>query len=526
MNLARVLTTALAATALVLALALAPAPAALADHTQVSILQDDQHLLYDSADTAEFTMFVLKLLGVQEVRVTVEWQYLAPRPSSRRAPRRFNAANPAAYPASAWARYDRVVKLAKLFGIGVLFNLTGPGPLWATGSHPVSARAAYHWYLNPSEFGEFVHAVGVRYSGHYRGLPAVVNWSIWNEPDQPGWLAPQSTRVGRSWVAVSPRLYRSYLDTAYSALVATGHGSQEILIGELAPEGDTTSGEYEPMTPMPFLRDLYCVNGAYRPLAGAAASALGCPSRPSARAFAAANPGLFRFTGFAHHPYYFFHPPNYSAPEASFVPIADLGRLERGLDSALAAWGVHRRPPIYLTEYGYQTDPPDPYENVSPAEQAVYLNEADYMAWGDPRVRSVGQFQLYDSPPDHRFKADQFGYWDTFQTGLAYADGKVKPAFAAYRMPLWIPHPDFDPGSEVLVWGQVRPAQSLDATALVQWRAPGGSWTTLGQATAAAPSHYFTALVSPPGTGEIRIAWAVTPQSTYYSRAASVTANR
>ena len=39
-------------------------------------------------------------------------------------------------------------------------------------------------------------------------------WSIWNEPNQPGWLRPQAQRVGRRTVPTSPRPYREPLSLA------------------------------------------------------------------------------------------------------------------------------------------------------------------------------------------------------------------------------------------------------------------------------------------------------------------------
>lgn len=510
----------LAAIALGLAALGAGAPVARADHTQLSIFQDDQHLVLSPTPTVRYTLFVLKLLGVNVIRTNVEWAYVAPDPLSRSAPRGFDAADPAQYPG--WGPYDRLVRLAGQYGIGVQLNLTAPGPLWAMGSHPPNARAADHWYPNAVDFARFVYAAGVHYSGRVPGVPAVHDWSIWNEPNQPGWLAPQSRRVGGRELAVSPRLYRALVRYGFLGLYLSGHARDRILIGELAPEGDIAGGYYDSLSPMPFLRALYCVGGGYRPLRGAAARRLGCNARPSRRAFVKANPLLFYASGFAHHPYYFFHPPSYSSPDPNFVPLGDLGRLERGLDRALGAWGVHRRLPIYITEYGYQTNPPDPYQIVTPAQQAVYLNEADYIAWRDPRVRSVAQFLLYDSAPDTLYAPDQVGYWDTFQTGLMYTDGQPKPALYSYAMPIWIPHPSFHSGSRVLVWGQLRPAPPGRARALVQWRAAGGRWQALAQLTTENPRHYFTVRVRPPAGGVVRILWQSSSHRTLYSRSAPV----
>jgi hypothetical protein len=499
----------------------AGAPLARADHTQISIFQDDQHLVLSPTATVRYTLFVLKLLGVEVIRTNLEWAYVAPDPQSRHAPAGFDAADPAQYPG--WGPYDRLVRLAGQDGIGVQVNLTAPGPLWAMGSHPPDVRGADHWYPSAVEFARFVYAAGVHYSGRVAGVPAVHDWSIWNEPNQPGWLAPQSQRIGGREVAVSPRLYRRLLRYAMLGLYLSGHARDRILIGELAPEGDTVAGFYDSLAPMPFLRALYCVGERYRPLRGAQARALGCTARPSHAAFVKANPLLFYASGFAQHPYYFFHPPSYSSPDPDFVPLGSLGRLERGLDRALGAWVVDRRLPIYITEYGYQTNPPDPYQIVTPAQQAVYLNQADYIAWRDPRVRSVAQFLLYDSAPDPLYAPDQFGYWDTFQTGLMYTDGQPKPALYAYAMPIWIPDARFRPRSSILVWGQLRPAPPGRAVALVQWQAPGGSWRALGQIATTNPRHYFTVRVRPPGSGAVRIAWRAAPRSVLYSRSAPVT---
>ncbi|MDQ6608000.1 MAG: hypothetical protein M3Z06_15825 [Actinomycetota bacterium] len=517
---------ALATALATLATGFAPA-AALADHTQESVFQDDQYLLDSSSGAAIGTMVLLKALGVQRVRVNVLWSSIAPTPDSRIKPANFNAANPSDYPAGSFAAYDRLVEFAKLEGLGVEFNITAPGPLWAMAKNSPTSRAANHWEPNASEFLQFVFALGVRYSGAYAGLPRVNVWSIWNEPDQPGWLAPQSLRIKGREVAQSPRLYRDLVRAGFQGLYYSGHtpARDSILIGELAPEGYETPAVYTAMTPLPFLRDLYCVSNSYRPLRGNAATALGCPRSGSRRQFVAANPDLFRATGFAHHPYYFFHPPNYSAVDPNFAPLADLGRLERALDRSMRAWGVHRRLPVYLTEYGYQTKPPDPYQNVSPAQQATYLNQADYMAWRDPRVRSVAQFLLFDSAPDSRYTPQDFSYWDTFQTGLLYAGGKPKPAFTAYALPIWIPSARFRRGTRVFIWAELRAApHNRRQSAKIQWRPPSGSYRTLSTVTTTSVRGYLTARVRPPGTGAIRIAWTSARGVRIYSRGVPVNA--
>jgi hypothetical protein len=553
-------------------------------HAPQSIFQDDDHLLYADRATVARTLSSLKALGVDRIRVTIEWAYLAPDPTATTEPAGFDAADPADYPRGAWKPYDRVVKMARARGIGVDFNVTDPGPLWAMAPASVALPAGTTpTVYDPAAtaFGQFVQALGTRYSGTYvpvarkaapgapllpslapssriptaipaasRPLPRVDFWSIWNEPNQPGWLAPQWRTVRGRQVPDSPRLYRALVDAAVRALEVTGHtaSSDTILVGETAPEGDITAvkvagrerydsdtGSFDAMTPMVFVRALYCVSSSYRPLTGAAASALGCPTSGSARAFVSANPGLFYATGFAHHPYYFLFAPNVSSPVADFVPLANLARLERGLDRAFAAYGVKRKIPIYLTEYGYETNPPNPSANVSPAEQAAYLNEADYMAWRDPRVRSVTQFLLYDSGPNTAYPPTSYDYWgSTFQTGLIYGpgtprDGTRKPAYAAYRLPMWIPATKVRRGSKMLIWGMLRLAPKDTAEqALIEWRPAGGRrYRTIATAEvpASAVYGYFTTRITPPGRGSIRIAWRSPTGETFTSRTVSTMAS-
>ncbi len=68
-------------------------------------------------------------------------------------------------------------------------------------------------------------------------------------------------------------------------------------------------------------------------------------------------PALFQATGFAHHPYSFFLPPSATMSDPNFAPLSDLGRLEQALDAIFSTYGASRQLPLYLTEYGYETNP-------------------------------------------------------------------------------------------------------------------------------------------------------------------------
>ncbi len=496
-----------------------------------SIFQDDQLLLYSPQQTVVKTLDTLRALGVDRVRASVLWLALAPAATSRTEPSNFHATDPSAYGAAAWAPYDRLTELAAARRIGVDFNVTAPGPSWAM-AHPAPAKYATHYRVNPTDFGQFVAAVGARYSGTYvpagatgKPLPRVNYWSIWNEPNQPGWLAPQWASVGGTKVMVSPGLYRANLDAAYAALTRTGHSTSTdtILIGELAPEGSEATRAESPIPPLPFLRSLYCLDSSYQPLRGAAAAGAGCPANGSPGAFVSAHPALFRATGFAHHPYSFFLPPSASMSDQNFAPLSDLGRLESALDRIFSVYGVQRQLPLYLTEYGYETNPPNPYRGVSLSRQALYIDEAQYVAWKDPRVRAMSQFLLVDSAPDPSFPKGSIGYWSTFQTGLEFLGGAHKPSFDAYRLPIYVPNPVFHHGASVLVWAMLRPAAN-DTTqkAQIQWSSGDGHYRTIASVSTSDPSGFLTTNVAPPGTGALRIQWISPKGAALGSRSSTV----
>jgi hypothetical protein len=449
-------------TLLVIAL-LAVAPGAHASPTQESTFQDDNHLIYTTPDAAARTMDRLKALGADRLRITVLWSAIAPAIGSRTKPAGFDGSDPAAYPSGVWDNYDTVVRLAAERGLGVNFNVTVPGPLWAMGASP-RADIANRYRPNAAEFGDFVRALGRRYR-------QVTYWSIQNEPNQPGWLDPQWVRRRRRWVEASPAIYRGMVDAAWRALQDTGHADDTILIGETAPKGVSARGTTRAMAPGRFIRGLY-------------------PSRSAA--FRAAHPGLFRSTGYAHHPYELIFAPNHDPAHRDWFTIANLGRLESLLKRARG------RTPLYLTEFGYQTDPPDPL-GVTPAEQARYLNQAEYIAYRDRDVRTLSQFLLYDDGPP-------FGL--TFQTGLDYLSGRAKPAAAAYAFPLWLPAPSVRRGQRLHVWGLLRAAPNGQArTVDVLFRPRGGRFHRIARLRSQAARGYVDGFVRVARSGSITLRW-------------------
>jgi hypothetical protein len=513
--------------------ALTQAAPAAASPGQESIFMDDSELALGRDDQAEATMAVLHDLGVDRVRVSVIWRLIAPDPDSHTRPAfgAGGAADPAAYSSSAWNRYDRVVAAARRYGMGVLFTLTGPAPLWAS-SEP--SRGEPMWDPNPNDFRDFVTAVGRRYSGSYTDeqpqqppepgglpllppqdspppqpapavVPGVDHWSAWNEPNQPGWLRPQT----RARLPASPRLYRALQDAAYEGLRQSGHGGDTYLLGETAPRGGSQATEVTPMRPLVFIRELYCVNRRLRPFTGRSASARGCPTdRAGRQRFASDHPGLFKATGWAHHPYALEVAPDVKDRAHDQVTISVLGRLTRTLDRVFRRYGQNRRLPIWLTEYGYQTNPPDPIVGVSWARQAAYLNRAEQIAYRNPRVQSVAQFLLVDDAPNTKVSPRDPRYWgSTFQSGLVTGDGHRKPAFAAYQRTLDVTR---ERRGRLRLFGQLRPAAAnAKLTAAIQFRRSGArDYATVRTVTISNLRNYLVAHVKTPRrSGWWRLLW-------------------
>jgi len=475
------------------------------------------------------TLDALKALGVDDVKVFMPWGSMAPDYASHTMPAGFQATNPTAYSAGLWAPYDAIVRAAASRGIGVDLALEAPAPLWAVGPGlPAGTSPGFvgSWLPSAKDYGMFVQAVGTRYDGHYTPpgqsspLPAVRFWSIWNEPNYGAQLAPQA--VDNSTVEVSPLLYRELVDAAWTALGATGHSGDKILIGEVAPRGQTTNGQpgnFSGMVPLRFIRALYCVDGSLHPLQGTAATERGCPATAAAsKKFPSEHPGLFHASGFATHPY----PQGQVTPnvptsnEPDYADLPKLPQLERTLDGAIAAYGLTTKYPIYDTEFGYQTNPPETIARaINPTLAAYYMNWAEYISWSDPRVASWDQYLLTDPPPP-----------SNFDTGIEFANGKPKdPMYDAFRIPLYLPQASGKQGQALKVWGCVRPAhfQKGQQVASVEFKpSSGGAFKTVQRVTITSAYGYFTASVKFPSSGSVRIAWT-SPTGVLYSRIAPVT---
>ena len=511
------------------------ASSANASTTQVAMFQPGTNLITDPAGT----LIELHSLGVGVVRVIVPWASVAPQPSSTTRPSNFDANDPASYPASNWTTYDAIVRDASALGIRVDLTLSSGAPLWAdTGRIPAAARTPlYAWQPSPTQYQAFVHAVGVRYGGRYvpagqtTSLPRVDLWGLWNEPNFGKNLAPQAS--SGSSVLTAAAVYRTLVDAGWKGLGSSGHAHDQVLIGHLAARGSSAAADAEgSRRTSRHLRHDEAT--AVHPRAVLHRFAIQHAAREGGHGDRVSEPRRrlpFRAPRFVRRRR--FRRSSVSA-EPSAEPrqlerpglhrVRQLPRLAATLDRVQRLYGSHRKLPIYVTEYGYITNPPNhslPF--VSPATAAKYINWAEYLSYKNPRIATTMQFLLED--PNPRVGVPEFG---GFASGLEFFGGKHKPSYDAYRLPLFLPLTSVQRSHALEVWGCVRPAhyaqlathrtQSVEIQFQPESR---GAFTTHPTVPITNPRGYFDVTSPFPTSGSVRLQWSGTRHVPQPRRAAS-----
>lgn len=151
---------------------------------------------------------------------------------------------------------------------------------------------------------------------------------------------------------------------------------------------------------------------------------------------------------------------------------------------------------VWLTEYGNQTNPPDPF-GVSWAQQAQYVAESALRVESAPSVDMLVQFMVQDE--------QRLNGW---QSGLLTATGVVKPSFNSYRLPIV---EAARRGLRTTIWGQVRPGTGRRQYVLERFVR--GRWVASGRpALTSAGGSYSRVVYARTGT-RFRIAWL--PSNTF-----------
>jgi hypothetical protein len=328
-----------------------------------------------------------------------------------------------------WTASDEVLGGLRDHGIAAVVGIVGT-PRWANGGRPPNyapRRAA--------DVAAFARATAKRYRW-------VRDWLVWNEPNQRRWLRP-----------TSPALYVArILNPAYAAIHSVNRRAR-VAGGVTAPRANLGG-----VSPVDWIR------GMRR--AGA------------------------RLDVYAHNP----HP---ARPSDSPFPVEGgcarcstitMSTLERLLSEVKRAWGAGKR--IWLTEYAYQTNPPDRIAGVSQARQARLLADASLRAYRAPRVDMLVHYLVRDEPT-----------LDRWQSGLYTFAGRPKLAAHAYPLPLTVAGRS---GGGIVIWGMVRPRTGRQDYR-VQVRKRGSGWAWLGPQRRTSPHGFLSVRVRLPRGTLVRV---------------------
>ena len=407
--------------AAILGLLASPSPAP-ASPGQFTVLDPTPQLLNgtNAARRADI-LDRLQALGVDSMRIQVQWRFIAPHANSDEKPFGLDPSDSGEYSLDV---LDSIVRGAAQRGVKPLLVPTGPIPDWAS----TSGRGPL-FDPDPDDFEDFVETLGRRYDGTCvpprcdagaagDPLPRVEQWAVYNEPNLKTFLRPQRDPDGRT---VSGTDYRRLFLAAQRGLADSGHRRDLLLIGETAPSRGSSS-----TPPLEFLRQVFCLGRGYRPLRE-------CTP--------------IEADGWAHHPYNPHIPPwqEPSEKRRSIISIGSIDRLVDALGRVHRAGGTLRRLPVYITEYGIESYPQSDF-GVSLQRQAEWLAAAEYLLYRNPLIESFAQYLLDDDRNPSQILS--------FQTGLRFANGHPKPSYEAFPLTLLARRQD---SRRVRIWGHVRP---------------------------------------------------------------------
>jgi len=366
-----------------------------ANHLLVGI-NDEVDTLYGNPATAFAT---LKSLKTQVLRVNLYWGGTKWAVANSGRPHDPTDPGDTAYN---WALYDRLVQYAHDNGIQVLFSiLFTPG--WANGGKARTVPPT-----NAKDLENFSYAAAERYSGLWipptwqqnpslgigsTPLPKVNMWTAWNEPNNPLWLTPQYKKVGKKWRVESAFNYAKICNAVMAGVHSRFLGplpDEHVACGVTDPKGNDA-----PQTTRPSVDPLTFLSAAHKY-------------------------GMKDFDVYAHNPYADIgaaESPTY-VPQGKTRRRIQLGNINTLLKLVSQYYGPKH---LWITEYAYQTNPPNKHFGVSYAQQSKYLTQSYGLARKNPRIDLMLWFLVRDDPTKNGWKS-----------GLETSAGKKKPAWGAF----------------------------------------------------------------------------------------------
>jgi hypothetical protein len=327
-----------------------------------------------------------------------------------------------------WSAYDAAIKGLHARGIEAMLTLVST-PAWANGGQGTN------WVpLTGKTFAAFAAAT----ARHY---PFVKRFLIWNEPNQRRWLRP-----------TLPSLYvQRLLNPAYTAIHKVR--KRALVGGGVTAPRAATGG----ISPAVWIRSM----GAFHA----------------------------KLDAYAHNPYPLTPaetPLSGGCTHCSTLTMATLPTLIADVGKA---FGKSKR--IWLTEYGYQTDPPDSVLGVSPEKQALYMSQASMRSYLAPRVDLLINYLVQDEPDISRW-----------QSGVLTINGAEKPSYQAFQLPLTV---EKRTATTMTLWGQIRPGSGKQQYVLEQLR--GNRWLRVGGTERTSVRGFFRRSVPAVAGASYRVLW-------------------
>lgn len=420
--------------------------------------------------------------GARFVQIEVDWIGVEPNAPTGSESR----TNPSA-PEFNFGYLDDEVKEFNGTGLEPVFLVTD-APRWAEGAGGTAAQYASGGYEpNAAAFGDLGRALAERYSGHFRlgrrltPLPRVRYLQVWAEANMPEHLSPQWSKSGRTVVNTAPIIYRGLLNAFYVG-VKSADPRDVVLTTGLEGYGDAPDKGLMRTHPVTFLENLLCLRSDLRSVT--------CPD-PAHFDVLASDP-------------YDVGAPTVHAVSQLDASAPDLGRLKRVVKAALSRRTLlpARPKPLWVTEFGYDSDPPNPTPGtISLATQASWLEESFYVFWHEG-VSTVLWYLVRDQTPP---------YSENYFSGVYFRNGTPKPSYTAYKFPFVVMR---ETGRTAQVWG----IPPTNGTVRVQVES-GGTWRLVASINSHAGKIFARVLSLPSGryravVGSVdSLAWIYKPAS-------------
>jgi len=401
-------------------------------HTGVSYVYDNDAAAFENA----------KRTGSRLVQTPLRWASIAPK----KVPAAWNPEDPAD-PNYDWEEIDLWVARAAAAGLTPILQVRG-APLWAQRCPSTETDAPCN--PDPDALARFTTAAVRRYSGNFGGLPHVQYWQGLNEPNLSLFFNPQFD--GNR--PLSPDLYRVLINRFYAAVKAVDPSNLVIAAGL----GPIAVPKYT-IGPMRFTRLLLCMRGHKNP-------------RPTP----GDCEGGVHFDIFDMHPYTTGGPTHEGG--VNDVQMGDLAKLTNLLAAADRAGrikGAFPHTPLWLMEFSWDSNPPDP-GGLPMKIESRWTAEVLYQSW-KAGVEYFFWYSLRDPEPEPGVSPSLTLASGLFFRGATVAQDQPKEFLFAYRFP-FVAYPT---AKGLTFWGRT-PTSGPGKVSIQAWK--GGKWRQLRAASA------------------------------------------